>query len=72
MNTPLFTWYFIIGIVILVLAADAVCAYRRNHKAGLGKHRLIDVWSEREVFFVPGDPAPRNSDNYDYEDFEDL
>ena len=72
MNTPLLTWLFIIGIVAIIFAIDALTSYRKNHRAGTHAHHVIDSGSEREIFFIPGDPLPRKNDKYEYEDLEDF
>ncbi len=33
-------------------------------------HSIIELCSEREEFFIPGDPDPKRTE--DYEDFDDL
>ncbi|MCM1164339.1 MAG: hypothetical protein NC339_08850 [Muribaculaceae bacterium] len=72
MNTPLLTWVLILGIVIMVFAIDAICSYSRNHKRNTHHQPLIGIESERELFYLPGDPNPHNQDLYDYEDTEDY
>lgn len=63
MNYPLITWSLIVGMVTVIVMVRFVLA------SGIGRrnrHPLVEIGSEREEFFVPGDPV--NSDDYDDED----
>ena len=60
-TTPLITWSCLVGGLILALAIKLIkAAYRHS-----GQHHLIELGSEREEFFLPGDPDPKNIDSYD-------
>jgi len=63
MNTPLITWSCIIAFLIIVMITNIVIAAVHNH----GHHRFIELGSENEEFYVPGDR--RNVDEHDDEDF---
>ena len=63
MNYPLIAWSLIVGMITVIVMVRFVIA------SGIGRrnrHPLVDIGSEREEFFVPGDPV--NSDDYDDED----
>lgn len=63
MNYPLITWSLIVGMVTVIVMARFVLAsgtWRRN------RHPMVEIGSEREEFFVPGDPVC--SDDYDDEE----
>lgn len=63
MNCPLITWSLIVGMVTVIVMVRFVLA------SGIGRrnrHPMVEIGSEREEFFVPGDPV--NSDDYDDED----
>ena len=63
MNYPLITWSLIVGMVTVIVMVRFVLA------SGIGRrnrHPMVEIGSEREEFFVPGDPV--NSDDYDDED----
>lgn len=72
MNTPFLTWILIIAFVALILIIDLI----ENHKkSSTKKHHqhLIEIASDREIFFLPGDPRPRKKlEDYDNEDIEGL
>ncbi|MCM1319191.1 MAG: hypothetical protein NC217_02280 [Muribaculaceae bacterium] len=44
---------------------------RKNHKHSNKKHRFVGTLSERELFYIPGDPDPYSSKNYDNENLDD-
>ena len=63
MNYPLLTWSCIAGLTALIIIVRIIRA------AGIcmkGRHPFIEIGSERDEFFVPGDP--RETDEYDDED----
>lgn len=60
LNLPLVTW-----IVIVVFAALFIIislCYRKKvwHKKPKEHHTFIEVSSDQDEFFVPGDPVPGN------------
>lgn len=63
MNIPFLTWALIVALLTVVFAIRLVrfaihCAKR--------KHHFIEIGSEREVFFVPGDNIhPEDLDDYE-------
>lgn len=59
--------------MLLVIVIRLVRACGRNNGMRSGRIRIIEVGSEREEFYMPGDPAPSHAaDNNDYEDADDL
>lgn len=52
MNTAVITWISILGLfaVILLVKVCRMAFHSRQH------HPLFEVGSERDEFFVPGDP----------------
>ncbi len=64
MNTPLLIWGCIVALfagIILVKFFRAIIFCSK------GKHRFLSFGSEKEEFFIPGDPSPD-----DFEEFDDL
>ena len=54
MNTPFITWAIIVGILavaVIIRGIASLVSSRKKH----GHFRLIEIGSEREEFFVPGD-----------------
>ncbi len=68
MNTPLVTWLLIVSLIILLMLVNFV---KSAHKNTVRRHRFIEIGSEREELFIPGDPNPRTIDEYDYDDCND-
>ena len=69
MVTPLITWSCIVGLFVVIVVAKiyrAVKAYSKN------KIRIISFISEREEFFVPGDPDPNKMGDIDFDEFDYL
>lgn len=69
MTTPMITWIsvaaFIAALVIIrtVLSAFHSLQHRHAHsRASHLHHHLIEIGSEREEFFVPGDPDVNDAD----------
>lgn len=62
LNLPLITWC-VIAFAMTALVIVKVCYgfYNRNH----ARHHLIELGSEREEFFVPGDRMYDREDKYD-------
>lgn len=56
MSTPLVTWCCIVGIVTLFFLGHA---FSRVRQLMHGKHSIFHLASERELFYVPGDPDPK-------------
>lgn len=69
MATPLITWGCIVGLFVIILV---VKFYRAVKVCSKEKTRIFDFLTEREEFFVPGDPAPRKIGNFDLNDSDDL
>lgn len=70
MTSPLITWSCIVGLFIIILL---IKLYRGVVFCSRGsKEKILSFMSEREEFYIPGDPNPRNIDEYDCEDFDDI
>ncbi len=69
MTIPFITWACIAG---LFAAALIVRLVRAVIFCSEGRHRIVEFGSEREEFFIPGDPVPGFKSDCDYDDFEDL
>lgn len=61
MNTPLITWLCIAGTfaAIVLVRLIRIIVKDRCH--------IIEIGTEREEFFIPGDPDP-NDEYYDYDE----
>ena len=57
MTTPMITWSVIVALVLIVLAVRiAGLAFHRRHVDSAHRHlHIINVGSEAEEFYVPGD-----------------
>lgn len=64
MNTPLIIWLCIAIFAVLIVTVRAIDALLRNNRL---HHHLIEIATEREEFFVPGDPTD-NDEIYDDND----
>lgn len=65
LNVPLVTWC-VIAIAMITLIIVRVCQHKHVRQPG---HRpLIELGSEREEFFVPGDRLAKNDEMYDDDD----
>ena len=60
METPLIIWSVIVGFFLIVVIAHFI------HAMFFSKRHYIQVGSEREEFFIPGDPL--RDDENDYND----
>lgn len=69
MSTPLITWGCIVGLLIVVLL---VRLFRAASFCSKNQGKILSFMTEREEFFVPGDPNPRKVDENDFDDFDDL
>lgn len=69
MSTPLITWGCIVGLFITIMI---VKGWRAVRYCSRNKEKLLGLMSEREEFYIPGDPKPRTNRYYDYEDFDDI
>ncbi len=63
MYRPLLTWAIMAAIFILLFILKGTGLFRRHHKKS-----LIEISTEREEFFVPGDLTSHDRSR-DYEDF---
>ncbi len=62
MNTPLVTWSSIVSLVLLLIVLRLL---RKNFSFNRAKHnKFIQLGSEREEFFVPGDTI--EDEDYEY------
>lgn len=69
MTTPFLTWASIVALFIILLL---VRLFHTANNASKGSHHLFSFGTDREEFFIPGDPDPKNIDNYDFDDTEDY
>ena len=65
MNVPLLTWICMAAVVIVLLAAHVI---HLRHSSRHSRHRMFGIGSEREEFFIPGDPLRRTDKDYDCDD----
>lgn len=61
LTIPFITWGAVVLLTVLIAVAHAVRYAHHNHIFGMG--------SEREEFFVPGDPMPENDEDYNGDEF---
>jgi len=66
METPLITWSCIAALFIAILVFNLLRAAR--HAAHTRRHPMVELGTEREEFFVPGDPTSANQTADDYND----
>ncbi len=59
LNIPLITWCVIVAAMTVLIS---VRLFKNEHRHMQQRHqgRLIEVGSEREEFFVPGDSLPEH------------
>ena len=70
MTTPLLIWGCIVGLLVIILLVRIYSSVRFCLKH---KGHLLDFMTEREEFFVPGDPDPRKTEDLlDIDEFDDL
>lgn len=62
-TTPLIVWACIVGLFAVIILAY-LCHAAAHVK---GRHHFIGFCSEREIFYVPGDPDPRKGGDDDAE-----
>lgn len=67
MSTPLITWSCIVGLFAAIMIVK-VCRMARC--CIKGKRCFISLMTEREEFFVPGDPDPRRAGDIDLDEFD--
>lgn len=64
MNYPLLTWCCVVGIIVLLIIVRSAYAIGMGRR---GRRPLFEIGSEREEFFVPGDPVKASDDDDDDE-----
>ncbi|MDE6145833.1 MAG: hypothetical protein K2O38_05140 [Muribaculaceae bacterium] len=71
MNAELIVWIVIAGVCAMTFIYRLVASLLRHH-SGLHLTRVVEIGSEAEEFFVPGDIIVRdnkgNDNDYDYDD----
>lgn len=73
MITPILTWFFIIGAMMLVFSVNAIIAFANVHKCRNHRHfRIVEFGRQRDMFFIPGDPKDEKYKDFEYDDVEDL
>lgn len=60
MDTPIITWACIVAIFIFILLTKFIYAVYINMHA---KQRFIELGTEQEEVYVPGDPLPLPQDD---------
>ncbi len=61
MNMPLLTWLLIVGILILAVITRTIIFLHTSRRERF-HFRPFEIGSEREEFFVPGDPQGSDED----------
>lgn len=56
LTIPFITWGSVVALMALILIAHVLRAARKKH--------VFELGSEREELFVPGDPLPKNAEDY--------
>ncbi len=54
MNTPIITWVLIVSILCIAVISRLFALIRFSNKRKRGI-RVLEIGSEREEFFIPGD-----------------
>ena len=67
MSTPLITWSCIVGLFAIIMISKICRLVSCRVK---GKRNFISLMTEREEFFVPGDPDPRRAGDIDLDEFD--
>lgn len=66
MTQPVIIWCAIAAILFLTFVIRNIAVrYNRRHAAAQrtsGAHNVLEMGTEREMLFVPGDPAPDDAD----------
>lgn len=69
MTHPMMIWYAVVAAVLLFFKVEFIRYVASRHKNSRQTHHaFISVTSERELFFVPGDPDPHEMYQDDLED----
>ena len=69
MYRPLITWAALAALlIILFIARTAIACHRRRCLQHRKHMHIVEIGSERDEFFVPGD-RPTYDKSRDYEDF---
>ena len=69
MYRPLITWAALAALlIILFIARTAIACHRRRCRQHRKHMHIVEIGSERDEFFVPGD-RPTHDKSRDYEDF---
>lgn len=68
LNVPLATWIAVAAAVIIFVIITAISSRRRKAlrhvKVRREHHHIVQIGSETDEFFIPGDPLP-DRDSYD-------
>ncbi len=68
MDTPFLTWGCIVALFAIIIVYRAVCSGIHHHSTGstrAGRHHFVELGSEAEEFYVPGDPLPSERDDFE-------
>lgn len=61
MTTPLAVWASIVALLVILFMVKLIASVKHaSHR------RIIELGSERDEFFVPGDPIPQQFNVNDY------
>lgn len=66
MSTPLLTWASLVCLLLLIVIINSI-PHQRNRRTLHHPRHIFTIGSEREEFFIPGDPDP-NGNNDDEQD----
>ena len=64
MNVPLLTWSCVVGLFIAMIVFRIIYAYGY---CSCRKHHVIEIGSEREEMFIPGDKTECQDEYDDYD-----
>ncbi len=68
MSTSLLVWSLTVSAVAIVVIIAIISKIKHTFQKGKHSHHCLEWGSEREMFFIPGDPDPKKPFSEDYED----
>ncbi len=70
MGNPMYVWYVIVGILLLVLLCGSFrLMHRHSSVKNMHKPHFMEVGKECDIFYVPGDRRYTDDDNVSDDDF---